>query len=65
MSVELKNWKELCKEKDKRIKELEGKFDLIVERLEYYSVWKELLIYDLTHREREIIKKVIEIVKQV
>ena len=34
MSVELKNWKELCKEKDKRIKELEGKFDEIVERLE-------------------------------
>lgn len=34
MSVELKNWKELCKEKDERIKELEGKFDLIVERLE-------------------------------
>ena len=34
MSVELKTWKELCKEKDDRIKELEGKFDLIVERLE-------------------------------
>lgn len=34
MSVELKNWKELCKEKDERIKELEGKFDLIVEKIE-------------------------------
>lgn len=37
----------------------------IVERLENYSIWKELLIYDLTHREREIIRKAIEIVEEV
>ena len=34
MTVDLKNWKELCEEKDKRIKELEGKFGEIVEALE-------------------------------
>lgn len=34
MSVEFKNWQEICKKKDDRIKELEGKFDLIVEKLE-------------------------------
>ena len=33
MSVNLKNWQEICKEKDERIKELEGKFDLIVDKL--------------------------------
>lgn len=34
MAVELKNWAKICEEKDQRIKELEGKFNLIVERLE-------------------------------
>ena len=38
--------------------------DRIVERLEDYRMWKELMIYDLTYREREIIKKAIEIVKE-
>ena len=33
MSVEFKNWQEICKEKDKKINELEGKFDLIIEKL--------------------------------
>ena len=47
MSVELKNWKELCKEKDKRIKELEGKFDEIVERLEESLVFYEKKKKDL------------------
>lgn len=40
------------------------KMQEIVERFENYSIWKELLIYDLTHREREIIRKAIEIVKE-
>lgn len=43
MSVELKNWKELCKEKDEKIKELEGKFDLIVEKLEEYAESNEIV----------------------
>lgn len=34
MAVELKNWAKICEEKDQRIKELEGKFDLIVDILE-------------------------------
>lgn len=38
--------------------------DKIVERLEDNKMWSELLIYSLTHREREIIKKAIEIVKE-
>ena len=37
----------------------------ILERLEDYQMWKEHMIYDLTFREREIIKKSIEIVKEV
>lgn len=37
--------------------------DKVVEQLEDYNMWRELLIYELTHREREIIKKAIEIVK--
>ena len=31
--MKFKNWKNICEEKDKRIKELEGKFDLILEKL--------------------------------
>ena len=58
MSVELKNWKELCKEKDERIKELEGKFDLIVERLEKQQ-------QELPLKEWKIINEAIEIVKKV
>lgn len=35
-----------------------------LERLEDYNMWKELLIYDLTYREREIVKKAIEIITE-
>ena len=35
----------------------------VVSELEDYKMWKELLIYDLDFRERQIIKKAIEIVK--
>lgn len=38
--------------------------DRIVERLEDNKMWSELMIYSLTHREREIIKRAIEIVKK-
>lgn len=31
---DFKNWKKICDVKDKRIKELEGKFDVIIEKLE-------------------------------
>lgn len=37
--------------------------DKVVEQLEDYSMWKELLIYDLTYREREIIRRAVEVVK--
>lgn len=37
--------------------------DKVVEQLEDCSIWKELLVYELTHREREIVKRAIEIVK--
>ena len=37
--------------------------DKVVEELEDYQMWKGFMIYDLTHREREIIRKAIEIVK--
>ena len=37
--------------------------DKVVEQLEDCSMWKELLIYEMTHREREIVKRAIEIVK--
>ena len=32
--AEFKNWKKICDKKDRRIKELEDKFNEIVERLE-------------------------------
>lgn len=35
----------------------------VVARLEDYNMWGKLLIYELTYREREIIKRAIEIVK--
>lgn len=38
--------------------------DKVVKELEDYSMWKEFMIFDLTFREREIIKKAIEIVKR-
>lgn len=37
--------------------------DKVVSELEDYKMWKELLIYDLDFRERQIIKKAIEIAK--
>ena len=37
-------------------------FDKVVSELEDYTMWKELLIYDLDFRERQIIKKALEIV---
>ena len=48
------------------IKEQPTAFDVekVVSELEDYKMWKELLIYDLDFRERQIIKKAIEIVKR-
>ena len=48
------------------IKEQPTAFDVdkVVEQLEDYKMWKELLIYDLDFRERQIIKKAIEIAKE-
>lgn len=37
--------------------------DKVVEQLKDYKMWKELLIYDLNFRERQILKKAIDIVK--
>ena len=37
--------------------------DKVVSELEDYKMWKELLIYDLDFRERQIIKRALEIVK--
>ncbi len=37
--------------------------DKVVEQLNDCSMWKELLVYEMTHREREIVKRAIEIVK--
>lgn len=37
--------------------------DKVVKQLEDCSMWKELLVYEMTHREREIVKRAIEIVK--
>lgn len=36
--------------------------DKVVSELEDYKMWKELLIYDLDFRERQIIKRALEIV---
>lgn len=53
------NWGERCKEKDRRIKELEGKFDLIVERLE------ESERYSCSPQFSKAIDRAIEIVNEV
>ena len=47
------------------IKEQPTAFDVekVVSELEDYEMWKELLIYDLDFRERQIIKRALEIVK--
>ena len=47
------------------IEEQPTAFDVekVVEQLEDYKMWKELLIYDLDFRERQIIKRALEIVK--
>ena len=37
--------------------------DNIMQQLEDYKMWKEFMVYDLTHRELKIITKAIEIVK--
>lgn len=37
-------------------------FDKVVSELEDYKMWKELLLYDLDFRERQIIKRALEIV---
>lgn len=37
--------------------------DKVVSELEDYKMWKELLIYDLDFRERQIIKKAIDVIK--
>ena len=52
---------------DKLIEEIKPTaFDVekVVSELEDYKMWKELLIYDLDFRERQIIKKAIEIAKE-
>ena len=48
------------------VKEQPTAFDVekVVSELEDYKMWKELLIYDLDFRERQIIKKAIEIAKE-
>ena len=48
------------------IKEQPTAFDVekVVSELEDYKMWKELLIYNLNFRERQIIKKAIDIVKR-
>lgn len=38
--------------------------DKVVEQLECYAMWKDVMIYDLTERELKIIRKAIEIVKK-
>ena len=47
------------------IKEQPTAFDVdkVVSELEDYKMWKELLIYDLDFRERQIIKRALEIIK--
>ena len=54
-----------CKYIIEVVKEQPTAFDVkkVVSELEDYKMWKELLIYDLDFRERQIIKKAIEIVK--
>ena len=55
----------ICESVLPRIKEQPTAFDVdkVVSELEDYKMWKELLIYDLDFRERQIIKRALEIVK--
>ena len=55
----------ICESVLPRIKEQPTAYnvDKVVEQLENYKMWKELLIYDLDFRERQIIKRALEIVK--
>ena len=55
-----------CKYIIEVVKEQPTAFDVekVVSELEDYKMWKELLIYDLNFRERQIIKKAIDIVKE-
>ena len=48
------------------VEDMKTAFDVekVVSELEDYKMWKELLIYDLDFRERQIIKKAIEIAKE-
>ena len=50
----------------KAIRETPTAYDVeaVVRELEDYAMWKELMIYDLTYRERMILENVIEIVKR-
>ena len=54
-----------CKYIIEVVKEQPTAFDVekVVSELEDYKMWKELLIYDLDFRERQIIKKAIDLVK--
>ena len=56
----------ICESVLPRIKEQPTAYnvDKVVEQLEDYKMWKELLIYDLDFRERQIIKRALEIVKR-
>ena len=55
-----------CKYIIEVVKEQPTAFDVekVVSELEDYKMWKELLIYNLNFRERQIIKKAIEIAKE-
>ena len=48
------------------VEDMKTAFDVekVVSELEDYKMWKELLIYDLDFRERQIIKRALEIVKR-
>ena len=54
-----------CKYIIEVVKEQPTAFDVdkVEKELEDYKMWKELLIYDLNFRERQIIKKAIDLVK--
>ena len=47
------------------VEDMKTAFDVekVVSELEDYEMWKELQIYDLHFRERQIIKRALEIVK--
>lgn len=60
--VEFKNWKKICDEKDKLIKELENKFNEIVEKLEEER--KKIPHVQHWRDNDKCYKKAIEIVKE-